>query len=83
MVYAPCDIKKLRFFPYSKWDSVSKMRLCLNKTSRGRNLNELLDRLNVNAKVATVLGSMPASSDTQWNLRGEADKVYLKSKKKT
>jgi hypothetical protein len=33
-------------------------------------LAERLERLAVNAKVATVLGSIPASSDTVGTLRG-------------
>jgi hypothetical protein len=34
-------------------------------------LTEWLERLTPNAKVATVLGSIPGSLLTQWNLRGD------------
>jgi hypothetical protein len=47
--------------------------------------DEWLERLTANVEVATVLGSIPASSRTQWNLWAAdvavLNKVLKKSKK--
>ncbi len=37
----------------------------------------VLERLTANAEVTTVLGSIPASSPTQWKLSVAADEALL------
>jgi hypothetical protein len=51
-------------------------KVVLKLLERDNKLAEWLERLNVNAKVAIVLGSIP-DSPTQWNRRG-ADEAVLR-----
>ncbi len=51
--------------------------------SNNKDLVEWLASLAINGNVATVLGSIPASSDTAWNLSGAADEAVLNNYIKT